>query len=258
MDWTGKIVLITGASSGIGALTAQAVAAKGAVPVLTGRSRNKLEAAVLGITAEHAVYTMDVTSDDDVERVITDVLKRFGRIDILLNNAGYGEFERVTDMSVARFAGMMDVNYMGVVRCTKAVLPHMLARRDGHIVNIASMAGKIGSPKSAGYSATKHAVLGFTNALRMELAGTGVAVSAVNPGPVDTPFFELADPSGQYVSNVRWFMMPPEKVVRHLLRIMETRRQEVDLPWLGALGMRFYSLFPRISNRIAARLLNKK
>lgn len=77
MDWTGKIVLITGASSGIGALTAQAVAAKGAVPVLTGRSRNKLEAAVLGITAEHAVYTMDVTSDDDVERVITDVLKRF-------------------------------------------------------------------------------------------------------------------------------------------------------------------------------------
>ncbi|MCE5170133.1 SDR family oxidoreductase [Paenibacillus profundus] len=258
MDLKGKIVLITGASSGIGALTARAVAAKGAIPVFTGRSLQKLEASVLGIASEHAVYTMDVTNDDDVERVVANVLERYGHIDILLNNAGFGQFERAVDMTVAQFAAMMDVNYMGIVRCTKAVLPHMLARRDGHIVNVASMAGKIGSPKSTGYSATKHAVLGFTNALRMELSGTGVAVSVVNPGPIDTPFFELADPSGHYVNNVRWFMMPPEKVVRHLVRIMETRRQEVDLPWLGAIGTRLYSLFPRLSNRVAAKFLNKK
>lgn len=258
MELKGKIVLITGASSGIGAWTAQTAAAKGAVPILTARSIEKLEVAAVSMTPSPAVYTMDVTKDEDVSRGISAVMEKYGRIDILVNNAGFGMFERTVDMPSSQFAAMMDVNYMGTVRCTKAVLPHMLARGEGHIINVASMAGKVGSPKSAGYTATKHAVLGFTNALRMELAGTGIAVSAVNPGPVNTPFFDQADPSGQYVNNIRWFMMEPEKVARHIVRVMETRKQEVDLPWLGALGTRLYGLFPRISNRIAAKMLNKK
>ncbi|EJW14905.1 SDR family oxidoreductase [Paenibacillus alvei] len=258
MELKGKIVLITGASSGIGAWTAQAAAAKGAVPILTARSKEKLEVAAVSVTPSPAIYTMDVTNEEDVSHGIAAVLEKYGRIDILVNNAGFGFFERTVDMPISQFAAMMDVNYMGTVRCTKAVLPHMLARGEGHIINVASMAGKIGSPKSAGYTATKHAVLGFTNALRMELAGTGVAVSAVNPGPVNTPFFDQADPSGQYVNNIRWFMMEPEKVASHIVRVMETRKQEVDLPWLGALGTRLYGMFPRISNRVASKLLNKK
>ncbi|UHA74548.1 SDR family NAD(P)-dependent oxidoreductase [Paenibacillus sp. 481] len=258
MGLQGKIVLITGASSGIGALTAQFVAERGALPILTARSQAKLAEASAAIRGEHAVMQMDVTSDEDVERVVQHIIAQYGRIDIVLNNAGFGAFKRITDMPIAEYAAMMDVNYMGIVRCTKAVLPHMLERGEGHIVNVASIAGKIGSPKSTGYTATKHAVLGFTNALRMELAGTGIAVSAVNPGPIDTPFFDLADPSGQYVNNVRWFMMPAEKVARHLVRVMETRKSEVDLPWLGALGTRLYHLFPRLANRVAGKLLNKK
>lgn len=91
-------------------------------------------------------------------------------------------------MEPHEFDDMMDVNYMGIVRCTKAVVPHMLERGSGQIVNVASMAGKIGTAKSVAYTATKHAVLGFTNALRQELRKSGIIVSAVNPGPIATDF----------------------------------------------------------------------
>lgn len=186
---SGKIVWITGASSGIGAAMAREFAALGAVPILTARSEEKLRQISSGIAGEHNWLPLDVTSADDVGRVALEIVKQYGRIDILVNNAGYGVFETFVEASLATIEDMMDVNYMGTVRCTKAALPYMLKAGSGHIVNIASMAGKIGSAKSSGYSATKHAVLGFTNCLRQELIGTGVHISAVNPGPVDTPFF---------------------------------------------------------------------
>lgn len=126
-----------------------------------------------------------------VEETVQAVIARYGKIDILLNNAGYGQFESFTDMPIESFEAMMDTNYLGIVRCTKAVLPYMLKQGNGHIVNIASMAGKIGSAKSTSYTATKHAVLGFTNALRMELKPKGIFVSSINPGPIDTGFLQL-------------------------------------------------------------------
>lgn len=120
--------------------------------------------------------------------MFTEILAAYGRIDILLNNAGYGKFAGFTEMEAQEFDDMMDVNYMGIVRCTKAVVPHMLQRGSGQIVNVASMAGKIGTARSVAYTATKHAVLGFTNALRQELRKSGITVSAVNPGPIATDF----------------------------------------------------------------------
>ncbi|MBD8499069.1 SDR family oxidoreductase [Paenibacillus arenosi] len=253
-----KVILITGASSGIGALIARYAAEAGAVPILAARSADRLAEVSSQIQQRHECITLDVTDAADVERVIHDVIERYGRLDILVNNAGFGLFELTDEMGLEHFEAMMDVNYMGIVRCTKAVLPHMLERQSGHIVNIASMAGKVGTPKSAGYAASKHAVLGFTNSLRMELAQTGVKVSAVNPGPIDTPFFQLADPSGQYVNNVRWFMMKPEKVARRIIRVMERQTAEVDMPLLGAIGTKLMQLFPGLSRRVAGRMLNKK
>ncbi|MDK8183985.1 SDR family oxidoreductase [Paenibacillus sp. UMB4589-SE434] len=258
MDIKGSVVVITGASSGIGALTAQLVAEAGAIPVLAARSTDKLAQVSARIQGQHECVQLDVTNAEEVEHVMARIIETYGRIDILLNNAGFGLFERATDLTLGQFEAMMDVNYMGTVRCTKAVLPSMLERRSGRIVNVASMAGKIGSPKSSAYSASKHAVLGFTNSLRMELAGTGVTVSAVNPGPIDTPFFDVADPTGHYVNNIKWFMMPPERVAKRILRVMERGTSEVDLPWLAAAGTKFMQLFPRISNRVAGRMLNKK
>lgn len=255
---SGKIVWITGASSGIGAEMAREFARLGAIPVLTARSEEKLRRIAADISGEHDWQVLDVTSAQDVERVAAYILGKYGTIDILVNNAGYGVFEMFKDTPLAAFEDMMNVNYMGMVRCTKAALPHMLKNGKGHIVNIASMAGKIGSAKSAGYSATKHAVLGFTNCLRQELIGTGVHITAINPGPIDTPFFDRADPTGTYVNNVKWFMLKPAQVVQAVIRSIVRKRPEIDLPFVAGFSVKMYQLFPRLFDKIAFRLLNRK
>jgi uncharacterized protein len=258
MYFQGKIAVITGASSGIGALMAQMLAARGAVPILMARSESKLAESAAQISGKHDMFVLDVTSSEQVAQTMERVMAKYGRIDILVNNAGYGVFEPFVSASLDEFEQMMDVNYMGTVRCTKAVLPHMLKQGSGHIVNVASMAGKIGSAKSSGYSATKHAVLGFTNCLRQELVGTGVSLTAINPGPIDTPFFDKADPTGNYVKNVKWFMLRPERVASQVLTAIERRIPEVNLPFMAAAGVKLYQLFPRMFDRVAYKLLNKK
>jgi len=177
---------------------------------------------------------------------------------VLVNNAGYGLFESFADAPVHRFAEMMDTNYMGIVRCSKAVLPMMSAQGGGQIVNIASMAGKLSTPKVSGYAATKHAVLGLTNAMRTELAPLGIAVTAINPGPVDTPFLEAADPGGAYADSLKGFMLSTRRVAETIVRAIEKRKSEVDLPLSAAIGIRLYGLFPRLADRVAGRWLNRK
>ncbi|OPH60253.1 oxidoreductase [Paenibacillus ferrarius] len=258
MNISNKIVLITGASSGIGAEMARQFAAKGAIPILTARSTDKLEDIAASLQGQNAVYAMDVTQTEQVNEVIEQVIARFGRIDILVNNAGYGIFESFAGAPFAHFEEMMNVNYLGIVRVTQAVLPPMLKAGSGHIVNIASMAGKIGSAKSTGYAATKHAVLGFTNSLRQELMRTGISVTAINPGPIATPFFDKADPSGNYVKNISWFMLKPEKVVKVMIKAIERNHSERDLPFVAGVGIKLFHLFPRLFDRVASGLLNKK
>lgn len=254
----GAIVWITGASSGIGAKTAALLAEQGAIPVLTGRNDGKLREHAALIGERCSYYVMDVTDDRQVQATAEAIIERYDRIDILLNNAGYGEFSNFEDMPVERFQAMMETNYMGIVRCTKAALPYMQRQGGGHIVNIASMAGKFASAKSSAYSATKHAVLGLTNAMRMELRPQGIYVSAVNPGPIDTAFFALADPEGTYVNNIKWLMMKPDYVARCIVRVMERKRAELDLPKAAGIGMKLYGLFPRIADRLFGGILNRK
>jgi len=253
-----KVVVITGASSGIGALAAKFLSEQGAIPVLVARSVEKLESVGAQLAGAHELIAMDVTQQEQVQQVIDHVIQRYGKIDVLLNNAGYGKFDSLLDMSVDDFSEMMNVNYLGTVRCTKAVLPYMLQRGEGHIVNVASMAAKIGTARSTSYTATKHAVYGFSNSLRQELRGTGITVSTVNPGPIDTPFFELADPSGNYISNIRWFIMKPEHVARKMVRLIDRKQEEINLPWMAAVGMRMYQLFPRLADKLTYRMMNKK
>jgi short-subunit dehydrogenase len=257
MNVSGKVIVVTGASSGIGANLVKELSKRGAIPILMARSLEKLNGIAAELTGEYGVCQLDVTSNEQVLEAMATVMEKFGIIDVLINNAGYGVFDKLMDISIDEMSEIMNVNYMGTVRCTKAVLPAMLKAQKGQIINIASLAGKVGSAKSSGYSASKHAVLGFTNSLRQELMGTGIRLTAINPGPVDTPFFDKADPSGQYVKNVKWFMLKPEQVISKIIRAIERGTAEVDMPFGAGIGIMFAQLFPRIFEQLAFRMFKK-
>lgn len=253
-----QLVVITGASSGIGAEMARQLSAAGAFVLLAARSEDKLKQVGAGLPGQYGIMPLDVASDESVKQAFERIFAEYGHVDCLINNAGFGSFKTFLELETCDFEQMMNVNFMGSVRCTKAVLPEMLKRGRGHIVNIASIAGKLGTAKSTAYSASKHALLGFTNSLRQELRGTDIIVSAVNPGPIDTPFFDIADPDGGYVKNVGWFMMKPEKVAKAVVKVIRSGRTEVDLPFTAALGTKLYQLFPRLADKVSGKLLNNK
>ncbi|RID83983.1 SDR family NAD(P)-dependent oxidoreductase [Mesobacillus zeae] len=258
----GKNIIITGASGGIGAEMARLCASSGANLVLMARSADKLEALKAELEERYGaqvnVRLLDVSDTDAVKRVFAEVLVDIGRVDVLVNNAGFGVFRHAHEAPIDEIQSMFDVNVIGLMACTSMVLPGMRERRSGHIINIASQAGKIATPKSSVYSATKHAVLGYTNSLRMETADFGIYVTSVNPGPIATNFFNIADEKGTYVKNIERFMLKPDYVAQRVVSRMLTRTREINLPgWMSA-GSTFYALFPRLFERIGKKAFNQK
>ncbi|WP_338749958.1 SDR family oxidoreductase [Bacillus sp. FJAT-52991] len=259
----GKTVVITGASSGLGYEMARLAAKEGARLVLLARRLERLELLKETIESDCGVsdvliYSVDVSNKNDVEKVFAEILSRCGQIDVLINNAGFGVFDYAHEARWEETEAMFQVNVLGLIACTQMVMPYMQARQSGHIINIASQAGKMATPKSSVYAATKHAVLGYTNSLRMELARDGVYVTAVNPGPIATDFFTTADPSGAYAKNVGRWMLQPEKVAKAIIQVIGTNKREINLPkWMNA-GSIFYTLFPRVVERVGRKAFFKK
>lgn len=253
-----QVIVITGASGGLGASMATEMIRRNAKVVIVARSEEKLKLLAATLGERCSYYPMDVSSMEQIVFITEQIHSDHGKIDVWINNAGYGVFEKFVDSSLETIADMMDINYMGTVRCTKAVLPYMLEAGRGHIINVASLAGKIGTPKGSAYGATKHAVLGFTNSLRYELRDCGVIVTSINPGPIDTPFFQRADPSGGYVENIKWMMLTPEKVAIKVADAISSKKIEIDMPFIAAFGAKLLQLFPRLLNGISGKLLNKK
>lgn len=253
-----KVVVITGASSGIGAEIAILLAKKGAITILMARSIEKLKDVASKIEGRHDIFQLDVTSTEQVNEVMDKVISKYKKIDILINNAGFGIFDQFAKASLVDFEEMMDVNYMGTIRCTKAVIPSMLKENSGHIINVASIAGKIGTAKATGYSASKFAVIGFSNSLRHELNDTGINVSTVNPGPIDTPFFDRADPSGDYVKDIKWMMLTSEKVANHVLDVIHNKKPDKTIPFMGRVGVKLYHMFPNTFDKLMSKQMNKK
>lgn len=246
-----QIVLITGASSGIGRETALHLAREGAIPVLAARSVEKLQEAAAEIREqtgiEAHVLRMDVQSEQEVLRAVAEVIERYGRVDILINCSGYGVFDPVATMAMRDYEGMIDVNYLGVVRVTKAVLPGMLQRDQGHIIQISSLAGFVAGPRHSGYAASKFAVMGFSEALSYELDGTGVHVTTINPGPVETPFFDHADRSAipDFVPS-----LTSDQVAATILRATREKKSLYIIPRPLSLGVKLRYLFPALYKRL--------
>jgi NADP-dependent 3-hydroxy acid dehydrogenase YdfG len=196
----GAVVLITGASSGIGEATAVAFARAGARLELGARRLEKLNAVAERCrkagSPEVAVHPLDVGQRASAKAFVAAAIRDHERLDVLVNNAGVGWFGRAHQMPEDKLDELVATNFKGVVHMTQAALPWMLERRRGVIVNVASVAGFRPSPYSAVYGATKHAVVGFSHALRGEVSGTGIKVCVVYPGVVaETEFFADHAPS---------------------------------------------------------------
>ncbi|WP_430388545.1 SDR family NAD(P)-dependent oxidoreductase [Dyella sp. 20L07] len=189
----GRVALVTGASSGIGEATALALAEAGARVAIAARRRDRLEALAAKLQALGAAPTVlvaDLSSESEAQRVVTETEARYGRLDILVNNAGVMYLEPVVDADLGRWRRMLELNVLSLIASTQAALPGMRARRDGHIVNIASTAGRVANPNAAGYAATKFGVVGFSEALRREVYQHNIRVTVVEPGVVETELRE--------------------------------------------------------------------
>lgn len=179
---------ITGCSTGFGRDLAAAVLGRGWRAVATARDADRVRDLVAGHEGNALALSLDVTSAEQVASAVKAAEDRFGAIDVLVNNAGYGYQAAVEEGEDAEIRAMFEVNVFGLAAMTRAVLPGMRARRRGHVVNISSVAGFIGFPGSGYYAATKHAVEGLSDALAKEVAPLGIKVLCVEPGPFRTDF----------------------------------------------------------------------
>ncbi len=245
-----RVVLITGASSGFGADAARLFARQGCRVVLAARRLDRLQALaeeVRSAGGEALAVPVDVTRREEVEAMVKTVLDVYGQIDILFNNAGFGRLDWLEALEPERdIETQIAVNLTGLILVTRAVLPHMLARRSGHILHMASVAGYIAAPLYSVYAATKFGVRAFTDALRREVAPFGVRVSGIYPGPAATEF-------GQHTGNnvlkrafkaPKWMSLSSQTVARRVVWLAAHPRRAVILPGYYRIIFFFDALLP--------------
>ncbi|VWX61252.1 putative enzyme [Burkholderiales bacterium 8X] len=231
----GKIAIVTGASSGLGESTARHLAARGAKVVLAARRVDRLDAVVAEIRAaggEAMAVATDVSKRADLERLAAATIEAFGRIDVLVNNAGVMPLSPIDKLKVDEWDRTIDVNIKGVLYGIAAVLPRMKAQGSGHIVNISSIAGfKVFTPIGTVYSATKYAVRAISEGLRVEVGNSGVRVTIVSPGAVDSELkFNTTDPDAAAGVNAFYEanQIPADSVARAIVYAVE-QPADVDI-----------------------------
>ena len=253
MKLTGKTVLITGASSGIGRATALEMARRGAHVVLGARRAELLESAAaecraLGVNAT-AVAT-DVTKPEGCRRFV----ETAGHADVLVNNAGFAILDSIAAARPEELRAMMDANYFGAVNCIQAVLPQMLERREGTIVNVASITGIMGFARMGGYCATKFALIGMTEALRDEVLAKGVRVALVCPGTTETEFFVTAERGKMPAASRLLVSSTSERVARTVCDAAEDGGYRRIVPFFAHTYMRLKECFPRTAHFFMRRV----
>jgi len=256
------VILITGASSGIGAATARLFARQGYRVVVAARRQEKLEVLVneLQSGGEKALAVpTDITQIEQIENLVSQSIDHFGQIDVLLNNAGLGRLswlETLDPQSDIDF--QIQVNLTGLIQTTRMVLPHMLVRRQGHIINMGSIAGLIATPSYSVYAATKYGLRGFTEALRREVGIRGIEVTGIYPGGVATEFGQKAGIKRKTrVSTPDFLKLTAEDVANTVLRVVKKPRRAVIIPGLMRPMVWLSVIFPGLVDQIIERRFTK-
>ena len=246
MDLAGKIVVVTGASMGIGEAIAKIFADHGASVVMLSRDAGRVEAALgrVGYGERTLAMACDVRHREDVDRVIGLTLHHFGRIDVWVNNAGHGMLDSVAQMEMAACREMFDTNFFGAVGAMQAVIPVMRQQGGGTIINLSSVAGHIPIPFHAAYSATKFALNAIGKAAGVELKKDGIHVLTVCPGRVRTPFSENAVRGIEVKRVGSGRGISAERVARATLRGYLKQKRDVIVPWTMQVPVKIYQLFP--------------
>jgi hypothetical protein len=252
-----KVVLITGASSGFGEESALLFAQEGCRVVLVARRIDRLQnlaAKIQDLGGEAIAIPCDLVDSVDVDNMVKSTLDLYGQIDILFNNAGIGRVDWFENHSLERDINtLVQVNLTALMQVTRMVLPHMLTRGEGHIINMVSVAGLIALPLNTSYAASKHGARAFTDALRREVAPFGIKVSGIYPGPAATEFGQHVGKSEAYLS-IRKNLGPrlsSDYVARRVLDVAKRPRRSLIIPWRFRILITFDTLFPVIVDWIS-------
>ena len=229
MDYRGKVVIVTGASSGIGYEAARAFAERGATVIGVARREDRLQR-LAEECREHSPASSylrgDLGEQAFAERVVEETVSVHGRLDVLINNAGISKHKQIYHLSADEAESVMRVNFLSAVWTTLAAIPPMLVQGEGSIVNVSSFAAKVAPPREAIYAASKAAMSSFSEGLWTDLLGSNIHVALVHPGPIDTEIWEKEDEPPAY----RGPKYPPGLVVDAILEALEKRRHELTVP----------------------------
>ena len=255
MQLQGKVAVITGASMGIGLAIARLFVSEGATAVLASRdlarveeAANSFAASVPGSAERLLAVACDVRRREDLERLLSMSVGRYGRVDIWVNNAGFGLVDSVQRMNMDECRRMFDTNLFGAITAMQVVIPKMREQGSGAIVNISSVAGSIAVPYMAAYGATKHALNCFSRAARLELRNSGVQINNVCPGYVKTEFSTNAVRGGDNVGVAGSVKrgITADRVAAAVLKAYLQNKREVVVPWTDRITIGLYRLFPAI------------
>jgi NADP-dependent 3-hydroxy acid dehydrogenase YdfG len=251
MNWTDKVVFITGASSGIGSELALQLAAKGATVGLLARRREMLDELAAEVEKNGGMarpLAADVTDKNSVFAAAEDLRKEFGKIDVLIANAGIaGGGVHAQDLQPENFSQVININLLGAVNSVAAVLPQMLERKSGQLVAISSLAAYRGLPKSAAYCASKAAMTALFESLRVDLKNTGIAVTTIHPGFIKTPLTAGRE------KRMPFLMELPDATAK-IVRIIERKKKIAAFPFPLSTLVRAGQMFPAwFYDRIASR-----
>jgi short-subunit dehydrogenase len=231
----GRSVLVTGASSGIGAALARELARRGATVGVVARRENRLRellAEIQPVSAQSRMWVADLGDLERAEEVATEAWDAFGHLDVIVNNAAIPKRRHVTTLTVDELEHTMRVNFLSPARMTLKLLPRMLARGTGVIVNVSSVAGRLGNLNESAYSASKFALCGWSEALAADLYDTGVTIRLVNPGPIDTEIWDLPENDDPLYDGPK---VPPEEVAVGIVAAIEGEGFEHYLPDMKAI-----------------------